>query len=341
MGRQLCQAAKEGKLKHVIALLGRGAAINAAGPMEKHSALMFAALGGYLPIVRVLLRRRARANQRNKYGETALIWAASSGHQAIVQELLKHKANMDIQNTYKVTALMEAAGIGHKGIVQLLLKKGARLGHKDTTNGQTALDYAQAAGFTETAAIIAAYQKRRAHISGAQEKRIRCGVELCRVLVYEPQTRFPVSSIHMGIRYFFKQYPRLRATIGKLIAQMHPILNPNYKPRPRFSFSSKTPYSAVCTSPIRSAKPNRLSLVSVTSAECMEYTPTPTSNDKRKPKAESKTKPKSESKTKAKSESKTKPKPDHSETDSDSSDYIDDDEMAHYICCIPVSQIFD
>merc|ERR1712110_32277 len=148
LARQLCEAAKEGDMKKVCAALRRGAPINGTGPMEKHSALMFATLDGRLGVVKLLIRRKADVNHRNKYGDTALIWAATNGFRKVVMELLKAEAQVDIQNKHHVTALMEAANAGHKGIVKELLKARAKL-HRNVT-----LSYAKKGGQEDIVQMI-------------------------------------------------------------------------------------------------------------------------------------------------------------------------------------------
>jgi ankyrin repeat protein len=58
-----------------------------------------------LPIVRMLLQRRANPNLHNKAGETALTLAAAQGYHEVVRALLKAGANPRLRNKYGATPL--------------------------------------------------------------------------------------------------------------------------------------------------------------------------------------------------------------------------------------------
>jgi len=172
MTRKLCEASKAGDMKGVKSALRNGAPINGHGPMEKHTALMFATLDGRLEIVKLLLGRKADVNHRNKYGDTALIWAATNGYLKVVKELITAKANVDVQNKLNVTALMEAANGGFKGIVKELLKCRAKL-HKTAYGEVAALAYAHKGNQTEIAEILEKEPKRRIKMGGKLLKAIK------------------------------------------------------------------------------------------------------------------------------------------------------------------------
>ena len=110
-----------------------------------NTALMWAALGKYEAIVRLLLKKGADVNTKNKIGETALYLAAERGDEAVVQQLLEKGADINAKDKVGWTALHMAARYGYKAVAQLLLEKGADVNAKDRWD-RTALDVAAERG---------------------------------------------------------------------------------------------------------------------------------------------------------------------------------------------------
>jgi len=110
------------------------------------TALMKASNGGYIAIVRMLLKAKANPNLTNSYG-TALMWASEKGHTAIVRMLLKAKANPNLAGGDGITALILASMNGHVDTVEILLNAGANV-NLATRNGNTALMLASDWGHT-------------------------------------------------------------------------------------------------------------------------------------------------------------------------------------------------
>lgn len=171
----LVEAAREGKLDRVTALLAEGA--EADRPDERGTTALYAAsLEGRTDVVRALLDAGAdpdllsrgdsdglplcgaacwgheetvaalleggadvdKAEQR---GWTALAWAASNGHTGTVARLLE--AGADPDSPARTPPLYLAAGRGSIGIVRLLLRHGADpVGAAGDRGGETALEAA-------------------------------------------------------------------------------------------------------------------------------------------------------------------------------------------------------
>lgn len=102
------------------------------------SALMLAALKGYLPLVKKLVENDADVN---KTGWTPLHYAASAGHVAVIEHLLEHSAYIDAESPNGTTPLMMAAMYGSPEAVKHLIQSGADLTFKNQL-GMTAHDFA-------------------------------------------------------------------------------------------------------------------------------------------------------------------------------------------------------
>jgi ankyrin repeat protein len=98
---------------------------------------MFAARGGSLDLVELLLARGAQPNLKNETGATALIIAAKNNRPAIGQALLRRGAGIDATDQQGWTALMYAAKLGYGVMVRTLLNNGANP-HLVNKEGMTA-----------------------------------------------------------------------------------------------------------------------------------------------------------------------------------------------------------
>jgi ankyrin repeat protein len=83
--------------------------------------------GGYLPVVKLLLQKGARADGSGGGSEigTPLHAAANGGHIAVTSLLLDHGAETEATDLLGATVLHSAAAGGHMPTVQLLLLAGA------------------------------------------------------------------------------------------------------------------------------------------------------------------------------------------------------------------------
>ena len=123
---------------------------------EDESPLMMAALKGHLDLARQLVERGADVN---KTGWTPLHYAATGGHVAIIELLLEHHAYIDAESPNGTTPLMMAAQYGSIGAVKLLLDAGADPGLKNKL-GLSAIDFAYRVNRTEAAELIASAMRR-------------------------------------------------------------------------------------------------------------------------------------------------------------------------------------
>ena len=120
------------------------------------SPLMLAALKGYLAVCQKLIARDADVN---KTGWTPLHYAATGGHLAIVRLLLDEHAYIDAASPNGSTPLMMAAMFGNPETVKLLLDSGADATLVNQSN-VTALDFARRSEGTESQALIASHLNR-------------------------------------------------------------------------------------------------------------------------------------------------------------------------------------
>jgi uncharacterized protein len=123
---------------------------------QDESPLMMAALKGHLDIARKLIRRDADVN---KPGWTPLHYAATGGHLVIMDLLLEHHAFIDAESPNGTTPLMMAAHYGTPAAVRLLLEAGADTAMKNQL-GLSAIDFANRAGRQDAAEMIAAHVRR-------------------------------------------------------------------------------------------------------------------------------------------------------------------------------------
>ncbi len=114
--------------------------------------LMMAALKGNLAEARLLITRGADGN---KPGWTPLHYAATGGHVEIIRLLLEQHAYIDAESPNGTTPLMMAAHYGTADAVRLLLREGADPLIKNQL-GLTAQDFAFQAGRKDAAELIAA-----------------------------------------------------------------------------------------------------------------------------------------------------------------------------------------
>jgi ankyrin repeat protein len=134
----LLAAARQGDVREVTDLLESGASVNGTN-LENKTALMMAALGGHLDVVKLLLERGANVNVRSKGspfvvsqlaakrpgGWTALAAAASSGNPDVVRVLMERGASVQAVAEDQMSPLVAAINGRNPAIVQLLLQRGA------------------------------------------------------------------------------------------------------------------------------------------------------------------------------------------------------------------------
>lgn len=151
----LVLAAKDGNLSMVQSLLEKGVSPNVRDS-DGVPALMWAAEGDHIDIVRLLLDEGADVNaKKTKNGTTVLMETAEEGNTEVVKLLLDRGAKVNVKRTKDgITALMEAADKCHADIIKLLLDKDAEVNVKTTDDGTTALMEAADEGCTETVKLL-------------------------------------------------------------------------------------------------------------------------------------------------------------------------------------------
>jgi Ankyrin repeats (3 copies) len=88
--------------------------------------LINAANNGDLASVKALLAKGADVNAKTSYGWTALICASQHGHLEVVQALLAKGADVNAEQNNGRTALDAATAGGHADVIALLVKAGAK-----------------------------------------------------------------------------------------------------------------------------------------------------------------------------------------------------------------------
>jgi ankyrin repeat protein len=121
------------------------------------SPLMLACLQGNLALAQQLIAKDADVN---KPGWTPLHYASTHGHLAVMNLLLENHAYIDAASPNGTTPLMMAALYGTPSAVKLLLEAGADPMLK-TTQGLTAIDFANRDNRRDSADIIAAFVRGR------------------------------------------------------------------------------------------------------------------------------------------------------------------------------------
>ncbi|MDP6581867.1 MAG: ankyrin repeat domain-containing protein [Vicinamibacterales bacterium] len=139
---RLVNAAKQGEMAAVRALLDQGARVDATEG-DGTTALHWASYHDDVDVVGLLLDAGADVNAANDLGATAL-WAASqNGGVAVVTSLLAAGADPSVALRAGETPLMVAARAGASAVVELLLTHGAAPDARGA-RGQTALMWAVA-----------------------------------------------------------------------------------------------------------------------------------------------------------------------------------------------------
>ncbi len=124
MDRALVEAADDGDVGELGALLAAGANIDAAVDGDG-SPLIAAARSGHLPAVAFLLDRGADVNLGVPGDGNPLIMAAREGHAAVVELLLDRGADVNLIVDGDENAIIQATGEGHLEVVKLLVARGA------------------------------------------------------------------------------------------------------------------------------------------------------------------------------------------------------------------------
>jgi len=146
---EFLRAAQDGNTKALVLFLGAGIAVNAKSSfLDQNTALMLAALNGNAGAVKLLLKKGAFIDAKNKSSQNALMLAAKKGHAETVEVLVKNGAKVnETDNAGKTPLIHAAAGAGDSQTMKALLANKADPNIKDNA-GNTALDYARKKGDT-------------------------------------------------------------------------------------------------------------------------------------------------------------------------------------------------
>jgi len=150
-------ALQEGSLKAAEALIDWPKTKVEWRSAKDESPLMLAALKGHKELVRKLIARDADVN---KTGWTPLHYAATGGHLEIMLMLLDEHAYIDAESPNKSTPLMMAAQYGTPAAVRLLLEAGADPTLRNEL-GLSAVEFAQRASRPDAAELVAAAIRNR------------------------------------------------------------------------------------------------------------------------------------------------------------------------------------
>ncbi len=149
----LLQAARQGDVQKVRALLKQGAAVDAA-EADGTTSLHHAANRGDLGVAEALLAAGAKATTANRYGVTPLALAAAAGSAPMIERLLKAGADPNGATPGGETVLMTAARTGTGAAIKALLSAGAKIDAREPRREQTALMWAAAAGNVEAMKVL-------------------------------------------------------------------------------------------------------------------------------------------------------------------------------------------
>lgn len=128
---------------------GLAAGLNANGQSDKATPLMFAAQGGHIEAMQVLIDAGADVNRRGNGKVTALMLAASNDKPEAVKLLLAHHADPNAASPDRTTVLHAAANEDDAELCNLLLRAGAKVDAKNI-NGVTPLMVAATRGHAGT-----------------------------------------------------------------------------------------------------------------------------------------------------------------------------------------------
>jgi len=104
-GGPLCEAACDGNVNSVKALLDSGIPVDAKATFGWTPLQTAVQCAGNKAVCQMLLEHKAQVNRRDINGTTALMIAAEQGHEQICQLLIDHNAQIDAQNRRGKTAL--------------------------------------------------------------------------------------------------------------------------------------------------------------------------------------------------------------------------------------------
>jgi cytohesin len=140
-----------------VGVLQNGKEVKGRFPALLHNSLAMAVIMNNVDGINKVLTDSPELVDVRFLGRSPLHLAASLGKREAAEALVAKGADVQLKaDAEGTTPLQEASKNGSKDIVQLLLAKGADASAKDR-QGKTALDLAQAKGYTEVANLLKAY----------------------------------------------------------------------------------------------------------------------------------------------------------------------------------------
>ena len=135
------EAVSRGSFESDQQQINGGAEVNKVYP-DGGTVLIAAAKAGYVDVSDLLVKSKARLEQKDKSQNTALNWAAERGHADVVRILLTAGADPNTLNRDGSTPIIKAAKGGFVEITRLLIEGKADINRADYS-GLTALDWAE------------------------------------------------------------------------------------------------------------------------------------------------------------------------------------------------------
>ncbi len=137
-GSPLADAARQGDIQTVQALLQQGLDVNGQG-LDGTPALHWAVRVDNQELVNLLLGSGADVNAANRYGQAPLHVAVQQRHADMMQRLLDSGANVEQADGSGEPPLLIATRLEDPALVDLLLTRGAKVDGRDLRYGQTPL----------------------------------------------------------------------------------------------------------------------------------------------------------------------------------------------------------
>jgi len=149
------EACAVGNVEQIATLLRADPKLAEAWHSLGWTGLHFAAFGGNLPAIRLLLEQRAvvNARARNRFGNTPLQAALLTGQFDAAKLLIEGGADVNLRQTGGFVALHEAALTGRKDLVDLLLDHGAEIAAR-ANDGRNAVSEAERGKHAELVAYL-------------------------------------------------------------------------------------------------------------------------------------------------------------------------------------------
>ena len=126
LGRQLINAAKQGTIERVGALLDQGVLVDSRDG-HLNTPLMWTSIQGHRAVAYLLLDREADVNAESNNGETSAILASIGGHLDILQLLVSRGADIHHKSNNGASCLLLAALWDRLPVCEYLLSLGADL----------------------------------------------------------------------------------------------------------------------------------------------------------------------------------------------------------------------